>query len=448
MANVIVPNKPAKDIIRIDGICYYLKGSTSSPPTHTNDDIQAEYDNCDDCALDDLSSESGSSNSSSSLSIILPPELLSASSSSGLISSSSSVGFSSSSSFEVSIGNACYYMCIESDWSVANISGTYTYDTNTNSWKQDGGNGELIYLGEPGDISGQWAITHPSSTATDNVVYEALTGLGGDPCPPLNGWSFVPAAGGTESTFNIQEGTCEAVQSSSSSSSEGFSSESSLGFSSSSSSEGISSESSSQGISSESSSQGLSSSSSQSGVAEANACEGVTCPTVNGNANPPSMQITVIADDSVLPITWCGKTWVKSIAGGGPADPLPANQFRSGEKACICPENGYLIQSTGTLKYLTWNNNQAGGNLYFFREYQSTIPRRRRYLFVRGQLDSYGCSGVCTVFPPVSTCQASAYCGPQGTNNTNWIPGSGMLNTNYVDGSGRTFQWSEGLNWP
>jgi hypothetical protein len=84
--------------------------------------------------------------------------------------------------------------------------------------------------------------------------------------------------------------------------------------------------------------------------ADTNACTGVTCPPLTGFPNPPNVEITLTSVDANLPITWANITWVKSVGGGGPADPLPANQRRSGEPACVCP-GVYTKDITGPRSY-------------------------------------------------------------------------------------------------
>jgi len=64
MPNVIVPDRPSKDVILIDGICYKLVGPTSNPKTHEMSDIDGQFDSCPECEAaekSDLSSQSSSS---------------------------------------------------------------------------------------------------------------------------------------------------------------------------------------------------------------------------------------------------------------------------------------------------------------------------------------------------------------------------------------------------
>jgi hypothetical protein len=64
--------------------------------------------------------------------------------------------------------------------------------------------------------------------------------------------------------------------------------------------------------------------------------------------------LKVTADDANLPVAWCGITWVKSEAGGGPPDPLAANQRRSGQGACVCPTNHVKVNNSSTGRYEIW----------------------------------------------------------------------------------------------
>jgi len=66
MANIIVPDKPSKDVIRVNGVCYQLVGSTASQPTNTMDDIEGEFDSCEGCFLEESSSSGGGGDESES----------------------------------------------------------------------------------------------------------------------------------------------------------------------------------------------------------------------------------------------------------------------------------------------------------------------------------------------------------------------------------------------
>jgi len=64
MPDVIVPDRPAKDVILIDGVCYEFVGATTDPKTHDMVDIDGQFDSCALCAeaeKSDLSSQSSSS---------------------------------------------------------------------------------------------------------------------------------------------------------------------------------------------------------------------------------------------------------------------------------------------------------------------------------------------------------------------------------------------------
>lgn len=47
----------------------------------------------------------------------------------------------------------------------------------------------------------------------------------------------------------------------------------------------------------------------------------------------PSMELKVTSVDANLPVTWCGKTWVKSTETPG------VDEAHSGEPQCVCPTN-------------------------------------------------------------------------------------------------------------
>jgi hypothetical protein len=150
---------------------------------------------------------------------------------------------------------------------------------------------------------GEWQIRN----SADEVLYTSnfLPGC----CPPSIGWD-------ADSTYQTGHGgddlhiDCEGCSNSSSSTSS---------FSSSLSSSSIFSSSSS--TSNSSSSVSNSSSSSSSSAEPPSTCPGMD----------PEMFITVTGDDADLPVTWCGKTWVKSTETPG------ANEFHSGEQAIVCP---------------------------------------------------------------------------------------------------------------
>ncbi len=399
MANVIVPNKPAKDVIRIDDICYTLIGSTPNPPTHTNAEIQSLYDDCDACANDDLSSDSSAFNSSQS------------------ISSSSSQSSSSSSSFEISSENPCYHICVESDWTGADLNGTYTYNTVTEKWEQEGGDGTVFYEFD----LGFWVIAHPSSGAVDDRVYDLE--IAHTACPPLNGWTFVPAAGGTQSLLSVIDGTCAAVQSSDSSSQGFSSSSSSLGFSSSSSS---------------SSSPDLSESSSQSGAV--NACIGNDC----GGSDRPNMQVKVEDPDYFLgdpSISWLGETWTPT-------------QIQNGEVRCVCASvSNYDHVTTGQYPYHRWSINISAQN-------------RLRMLRRVNTTNGYGINQLALGAPGYSTFSNSDFAtwgaGTFTSFKLNFInavpqPVAGPPNANFelsaaFFGSKTlgavTYSWEQGINWP
>ena len=133
------------------------------------------------------------------------------------------------------------------------------------------------------------------------------------------------------------------------------------------------------------------------GLASSCCCGGVTCPACNCNTPPnafcgtaggsvpapPTMNIKIVSGDSNLPTTWCGITWEKSVAGGGPADPLSDTQRRSGGSAEVCPatyQKG-CVTCTDTISYLihhtcveNWQFANAGatGNLVMNRFRAST----------------------------------------------------------------------------
>jgi hypothetical protein len=247
----------------------------------------------------------------------------------------------------------------------------------------------------------------------------------------------------------------QGISSSSSSSSGGFSSSSSsLGLSSSSSSGGISSSSSSLGLSSSSSSSGgadESSSSSQSGVA--NACTGVTCATVNGFVDPPSVQIKVGDPGGSYAggnITWCGETWTAAQINAN-------NDWR-----CVCPSN-YDNQtiSTYTPSFGTISKDQKwtfANNLTLQRAYLAglvfgswAINRYNRLRLRNVSTDFYRSNTwVGTTLPPAGVPSVVS-------NDLGKVTGSLPTKNNYTLNSiffgshvisGVTYEWSQGLNWP
>jgi hypothetical protein len=176
VADVILPIKEAKDVIVIDGVCYYLIGSTTDPPTHDNADVEDLFDDCDECTGGggDVSSESSKSSDSSNL-------------------------------------DDCLEICIESDWDVADLNGTYTYNEGNDRWEQNDGDGYVFA------ITGGWLLSHPSSTGGNAAVYESNDNPNFEDgsCPPTTGWTFV-APNGSQTTFSLTLGPCPESSSSSS----------------------------------------------------------------------------------------------------------------------------------------------------------------------------------------------------------------------------------------
>jgi len=64
MGQVIIPDKAAKPVILIDGVCYEFVGPTSNPKTHDMADIDGQFDSCPECAAAEKSDLSSSSSQS------------------------------------------------------------------------------------------------------------------------------------------------------------------------------------------------------------------------------------------------------------------------------------------------------------------------------------------------------------------------------------------------
>jgi len=88
----------------------------------------------------------------------------------------------------------------------------------------------------------------------------------------------------------------------------------------------------------------------------------------------PSMVISVIADDEDLPVTWCGRTWIKST------ETRLSGQLYSGEKAKVCPSVYRKEKVTKTLttsyQYQTavhlWGISGLNMGRYYWTYYSGT----------------------------------------------------------------------------
>lgn len=100
---------------------------------------------------------------------------------------------------------SCLQICVVSDWDIADLNGTYTYNSVTEKWEQDDGDAEI-------EIDGNtWVLTHPASTSADDDVYQAQLSTDEDNCPTdaLGGspWTFT-APNGTQTNMSVQQEPC------------------------------------------------------------------------------------------------------------------------------------------------------------------------------------------------------------------------------------------------
>jgi hypothetical protein len=169
--------------------------------------------------------------------------------------------------------------------------------------------------------------------------------------------------------------------------------------------------------------------------------------------NPPSIRLTITAADAFLPFNWCGITWVKSVGGGGPADPLPANQKRSGEPACVCP-SGYIDNPGGppiSSKTLEKWYQTAGNGLSLYRIYNSfTVYYKGKIKVETGSfayMQSYKTNFIPT---PTSSFTTPVFPGNPVINfgittRPQFIPDSFFLQN--ITKNNRTYSWERGSRW-
>lgn len=197
--------------------------------------------------------------------------------------------------------------------------------------------------------------------------------------------------------------------------------------------------------------------------ADTNACTGVTCPTVNGTVDPPSMLLTVSGASGT--INWGGKTWN-----------LPAD---SGLEQCACPSLYLKQRGTGTsIGYNDvdavhrWQAGDGGANeilklergynvvtffsLWYRANFGDGLHRNVNYLRVRDATDFqifYNSASGVTVRPPVPVTYTNTSI--TDLNKVIGVPYATYSNytlTNaYTQGTqvigGITYEWKKGLNW-
>jgi hypothetical protein len=177
------------------------------------------------------------------------------------------------------------------------------------------------------------------------------------------------------------------------------------------------------------------------------------------------MKLTVTSSDANLPVTWCGIEWVKSEAGGGPADPLAANQRRSGEQATICPTSYVIGQGTvappSTVQFARerWQFNSHlrltrgvidsafFGNCYFDDQYN----RLKLLTTLDDSRSIAGCTGPTTSTPQNDLSMILSVIMPTYSEyliqNEFFTSYNGGANPGITSG-GVTYYWERGNGWP
>jgi len=163
----------------------------------------------------------------------------------------------------------------------------------------------------------------------------------------------------------------------------------------------------------------------------------------------PSLELRITADDVDLPITWCGKTWVKSTETPG------ANEALSGQGQCVCPT--FHVKSVGYTRssnYEYWrfdpslrlerfiNAGGAGANVLQINAGAGAVNSYYWHYFTLGNTSSTNAGTGNGGFPPQ---QAQSII----TNATSKYKGylqDGYFLVSYTL-SGALFEWSKGERW-
>lgn len=188
-------------------------------------------------------------------------------------------------------------------------------------------------------------------------------------------------------------------------------------------------------------------------TAPASACISVNCPNVNRGlptggvwVNPPNMEVTLTTADVNLPLTWCGKTWIKSSVS------KVGEQYYSGEGACICPNlryQRYTYSSGGSTSAIeAW----AIPNLLIARDYIITgtlanLLQLSGGNFTGPKKDSY----LATFGVPFTTVTTLGVITPVSVLKQQPTPGSYRLTNPWVDNTyvngPVTYTWTRGERW-
>jgi hypothetical protein len=167
---------------------------------------------------------------------------------------------------------------------------------------------------------------------------------------------------------------------------------------------------------------------------DVNVCDGETC----GGTNNPSIQLTITAADVDLPITWCGKTWIKSTESKG------ANDYYSGETACVCPSTYKKTRSAVPTASHKW---AFGTSLVLQRNsYSGTFDQQNSL-----RLNPVGTVNVFDLWRYYLSTIYSSYNFLGFISNVPFATYSNYLITDAYFGShttgGVTYQWERGFNW-
>ena len=183
------------------------------------------------------------------------------------------------------------------------------------------------------------------------------------------------------------------------------------------------------------------------------------CNDTNSDGNPdPYMWLTITADDSKLPVTWAGKTWVQSTTTPG------ENEAHSGDRIAVCPTSYDRIENSGTvsttrkfrIRKHTWDNNKQ---LKLRRKYTYNSPTARTTSASIVQVNSltikeikssrgyyhqgHGEHGTFNTYNLGSNLKGD----PLPTPSSWSIPVADWSTGSYTDSNNITYSWEPGEGW-
>lgn len=168
-----------------------------------------------------------------------------------------------------------------------------------------------------------------------------------------------------------------------------------------------------------------------------NCCCQATTTAIPCTDDNPSMVLTVTADDANLPVTWCGKTWVKSTATPG------TDEAYSGQPQQVCPTS--YNKDTPPSGAHEWIHAEAGTTT-------TDLTVKRQYTAAGGLNGVY--INPAAYYAHLSGFFGSYYFAVPST----WRPSLGAIPTpsdfyitdafyTSITISGVTYTWSKGVRW-